>query len=259
MLERLYQLPNLLILAIAVGGLVGVAMLAPYLGAKVFRLKPNRARDEAAFDAFKAVMAMAGFVLAFSLVQVNSNLRTVELAVAHEGNLLSTVDRTLLRFGSPEAANARPLLASFGSSLVSDEWPAMTHGERSMITEERYTALSRTARAIEPTSQRQQTMFAELLKALDDLSDGREALISDSEMRLPDFFWTMTGGFLALGLLLAVVSDANLTRAAALGANAAGIALLLAFVVIVDQPFKGQTSVTPADIQKAIQINSRRI
>ena len=258
MIHVLYALPDVAILLLVVGLVVGAAAIAPVVGRRIFRLSASETRDEAAFDAYKAILAMVGFVLAFSLVQVDGNLRGVEELVGHEANLLGTVDRVLLRMEVPGAAEARPILAAYGQSLIHDEWPRLTHGQRSEITDARYTELSRTVRHLEPVGLRQETMYAELLRAVDDLSDKREDLIHDSELSLPGFFWVVTGSFLAVALVLGGLTNPTWTRVAGLGGTAAGVALLLAFVIIVDHPFRGETSVSSADIASALALNARR-
>jgi hypothetical protein len=258
LLEFLHDLPDLAVLPLIVALVVAGAMAAPFIGRRILRLRPNAARDEAAFDAYKAIMAMVGVVLAFSLVQVNANLRSAETIVGREASAFALVDRTLLRFGGPGAAQVRPLLAAYGQSRIHDEWPDLARAGRNAETEARYTALSRAGRAIEPGDPRQQAMYAELLKGLDDLAESRDLVLQDAETELPLFFWIVTDGFLALAFALALLADNTLGRAVGLGAAAAGVALLLAFVIIVDQPYRGETSVSPSPIMKALVLNSRR-
>jgi hypothetical protein len=258
-LDYLHQLPDIVILPTVVTVVVACAMAAPFLGRTLLRLTPSKTRDEAAFDGYKVIMAMVGVVLAFSLVQVNGNLRSVETMVAREASAFASVDRTLLRFGSPAAEATRPLLEAYGQSRIREEWPGLARAERHQGTDERYNTLSRVARAIEPASGRQQAMYAELLKGLDDLAEARELVLQDAELELPLFFWIVTGGFMLLAMILGLMTEAKLSRAVGLGGTAAGVGLLLAFVMIVDQPFKGETSVTPAQIQKTLNLNARRV
>jgi hypothetical protein len=258
MLARLHDLPDLVILLGVVVCVVAAAMLAPFAGAIARGRATSNDRDTAAFDAYKAVMAMAGVVLAFSLVQANANLREAETMVARETAAFAQVDRALLRFGGPDMAAIRALLAAYGESRVRIEWPSLASVGRDAGTDDRYTALSRAARAIEPASMRQQALYADLLRGLDDLSEDRELLIQDAKTELPVFFWIVSCGFLALGLVLALLTDATLNRAVSLGGVAAGVGLLMAFVMIVDQPFRGETSVSPAPIQTMLDLNSRR-
>ena len=258
MLTFLHSLPDLVILPLVVTVIVAVAMLAPLIGRRIMRIPDNARRDEVVFDAYKAIMAMVGVVLAFSLVQVNGNLRSAETLIGREASAFAAVDRILLRFGNQTALDARPLLAAYGQSRVNEEWPGLARAERNPGTDERYTTMSQAARALEPSPGRQQAMFAELLKGLDDLAEARELVLQDAQTELPVFFWIVTYGFLVLAFALALLAEPTLSRTVGLGATAAGVALLLAFVIIVDQPYKGETSVSPSPIQKTLVLNSRR-
>ena len=68
-----------------------------------------------------------------------------------------------------------------------------------------------------------------------------------------------TCGLLILGLVLAGLTASSLSRTVGVGAPAAGVALLLAFVIIVDLPFEGETSIGPAAIKKTLMIDAHRI
>ena len=258
MLDLLHTLPDIVILPLVVAVIVAIAMLAPLFGRRVLRIPLSADRDDVVFDAYKAIMAMVGVVLAFSLVQVNGNLRSAETLIGREASAFAAVDRILLRFGSQPALDARPLLAAYGQNRVNEEWPGLARAERNPSTDERYTTMSQAARALEPSPGRQQAMYAELLKNLDDLAETRELVLQDAQTELPLFFWIVTYGFLILAFALALLAEPTLGRTVGLGATAAGVALLLAFVIIVDQPYKGETSVSAAPIQKTLVLNARR-
>lgn len=258
-LHWLHQLPDLAILAVVVVTITGVTMLAPHIGRHVMRVPKNQERDDAALDGYKAVMSMVGVVLAFSLVQANGNLHAIETMVGKEAAAFSAADRVMLRIGKPEIVSLRPLLEAYGASLIKDEWPVMAaKGERSPAADAAYTNLSKAIRAIGPDDARQGAMYAELLRHLDDLADVREEILTQSDLALPSFFWVTTVALLALGVLLAFLTDSSLSRTVGVGAPAAAVALLLGFVVIVDQPFEGDTSVKADAIQRALVINAHR-
>ena len=255
----MHQLPDLGILVITLLAITGAAMLAPHIGRHVLRFPNNDQRDDAAFDGYKSLMGMIGVVLAFSLVQATNNLRQVEDTVSKEASAIATVDRIMLRSGNSELIALRPLLAKYGESLVNDEWPLLAHGERSDATSQAYTNLSKAVRAISPEDARQQVVYAELLKTLDDVFDLREEVLADSAIGLPQFFWITALGLLILGFVLAGLTASNLSRTVGVGAPAAGVALLLAFVIIIDLPFEGESSVGPDAIKQSLTINARRI
>ena len=255
----LYHLSDRSVLAGVLGVVIACALLAPYAGRFLMRSPMTDARDAAAFDAFKVVMGMAGALLAFSLVQAVGNRRATEGLVGREAAAFATVDRALLRFGSADAVAMRPLVAEYGRARIDLEWPGLTEGERDTATDDRYNALSRTARSLQPADGRQQSTYAELLRSLDDLAEMRELTLQNGDVDLPDLFWLAAFGQLALALALAGLTRPAPARLAAIGAMAAALGLVLSLLVIVDHPFGGETGVTPAPISKVLAVNARRV
>jgi hypothetical protein len=258
-LTALHELPDLAILGVVVISVAGLSALAPIFARRVLRVTPDADREDAAFEGYKAIMSMIGVVLAFSLVQANSSLQNIQALVGKEATAFASVDRVLTRSGQPELAAIRPLLADFGTKVVQLEWPLLAGGERSPDADEAYTKLSRGVRASSPADQRQATMYAELIRQMDDLAELREEVIEASDIALPDFFWITTGALLLLALSLAGMTSDSLKQRVGVAAPAAAIALLLVFVIIIDRPFEGETSVSSAPIAKALQRNSHRV
>jgi hypothetical protein len=251
-------MPDLAILAWVVVVLTGVAMLAPQFGRRALRWGEDRVREDAAFDGYKAVASMIGVVLAFSLVQANGVLRSLDDVVAKEAATISTTDRVLQRIGQPQLGDLRPALAAYGQSIVNDEWPRLALGQRNPATDDAFAVVSKAIRSATPTDSRQQAMYNELLRNLDNLADLREQIVAATDEGLPHFFWITVLGLMVVCGGLAAVSGAGLSRAVGLGGPATAIALLLAFVIIVDKPFEGETSVKPTAIVKMLVLMSHR-
>lgn len=258
LLSALHRLPDAAILGLIVVTVGSLAMAAPHVGRRVLRLRPDEARNAVAVDGYKAVLAMTGGVLAFALVQANANLHAIEALVAREGAALSATDRALLRSGDPRLIALRPALAAYGRSIVDDEWPTLAGEDRSDATDDAYARLSREARTASPPDPRQQAALAELFRTLDDLADLREQRIAASDDELPSFFWVTSGGLLLVALGLGTMASDSLASSVTLGAAAVAVALVLSFVIIVDQPFEGETSVSPKEIVKALALNENR-
>ena len=259
LLSELHLLPNLGILVIVVIVLSTLAMAAPHIGRRVLRIRKGGSWAPAALDAFKALMTMTGVVLAFALVQANGNLHAIQGIVAKEAAAMAATDRALLRSGNPALVTLRPALAAYGQSIVDDEWPLLAEEDRSTDTDQAYNSLSRQARAVTPADARQQAIFAELLKNLDDMADLREQRLAESESELPNFFWITTSGLMAVAFGLGLIAEASLATTVSLGATTAAVALVMSFVIIVDLPFEGETSVKPKEIVKVLDLNARRI
>src|SRR5215469_3412659 len=130
-LHWLHKLSDPEILGLVLPTMTFAMMAAPQLGKRLLRLPDRKERDEAVFSAFNAVVSMLGVVLAFSLVQANATLRTLEGKVMKEAAAFEALDRALLRIGKPGFAELRPSLAAYGQSIIADEWPKLSAGERS--------------------------------------------------------------------------------------------------------------------------------
>jgi hypothetical protein len=258
LLNALHRLPDLAILVIVVVLISALSVLAPMIGHRILGFREDEERQDAALDGYKAIMGMIGVVLAFSLVQANGNLQAVQSLVGKEATALAAVDRVLLRSGQPDLIALRPALADFGTKVVQSEWPLLATANRSPDADAAYTKLSRGVRAVSPTDQRQQAMYGELLKQMDDLSELREQVIEASDISLPNFFWITAAGLLFVALALASATADNIKQRVAVAATAAAVALLLTFVIIIDRPFEGETSVSAGPISKALQRNSHR-
>jgi hypothetical protein len=260
-LHWLHKLSDPAILALVLTTMTLAMMAAPRLGQTLLRLSDRKERDEAVFSAFSAVVSMLGVVLALSLVQANNTLREFQGKVTKEAAAFEVLDRALLRFGKPGFAELRPRLAAFGQSIVANEWSRLAGGERSAVTDELFNALSKGIHDLSPDDARQQTVYAQLVKTLDELADLREELLAGADPEtsgLPAFFWFTILGLIAVAFCLATFTTPSLGRTVAVGASASAIALLLAFVIIVDVPFEGDTSVSSRPLQKALLVNAER-
>ena len=258
-LHWIHQFPDVVDLAVTFTVLAAAAAAAPFVGARLLRNHKHESWDEAAYDGFKAVMATTSIVLALSLVQANANLQAVEAKVAKEGAALLTADRALQRMGRADAAALRIDLDDFAHKQATLEWPLLAEDQRSPEVDDAFTKVSRGARAIDPDGKRQEAMFTELLKSIDDLSDARESILAEETLELPPLFWITTLSLLAIALALAGLTRASQPRIVSLAATSGAVALLLAFVAVVDQPFSGQTSVSPQGILTAADLNKHRL
>lgn len=257
----LYSLPDVGIALLF--GMVGACLLAgmPFLREKLLRIQVSADHSQAAQNALAVVIGFTGAVLAFSLVQAHTNLRNLEAQVGTEGHNLAQLDRLLVRYGDPElflstsyATDAiRVSLREYANSIVRDEWPELSKGRPSERTRDLFRPISRGILAIEPPPGRQSLIYAEMLKKADEIAADRKArVVAATKLELPAIFWETIIALLVTLLLLAAFSEATVGRAIALGALGFALALLVALVFIYDEPFKGQSSVSPEPIVTVI-------
>ena len=249
----LYSLPDVGIALLF--GTVGAGLLAgaPFLREKLLRIQVPSDVSEDSLSAFGLVFGVMGLVLAFSLVQANTNLRNLETQVGTEAHNLAQMDRLLVRYGDPRNDAIRISLRDYANSIVTDEWPQLRQGRASDRTAVLFAPISRAILAIDPAPGRQSLIFAEMLKKADEIAaDRKSRLVAATDIELPWIFWNTIIALLLILFLLATFSKATLGRAVAFAGQGLGLALLMALVFILDEPFKGETSVSPRPIVKAI-------
>jgi hypothetical protein len=258
MISWLRTLPDALVFLAIVGPIL-VLTLGACLVPGRFRREPSESNSEG-FDAFLAVASAAAVLLAFSLVQVDTATRAIDDAVSKEAAAINSADRVLIRYGSTDLMAVRPMLLDYGRKIVEDEWPRLSHGDRSASADEAYTAISKKVRATEPTTPRQQAMYGEMLRYLDDMADLREQRINGASNGLPGLFWIATGLMVLIMILLAVRLEPRADRLWTTGAIAGAIGVLLSMIVVIDAPYHGDASAVTADaIWRAMDQMTKRI
>ena len=256
--DLLHVLPNFGIMVVVVGTLLFAVMLGPIITHRIFGLSASDKRSSGALDAFKAIAAWAALVTVFSLVQAQGNLRMTDADISKEASAFNNMDRVLLRSGDPIFVNLRPALQAYGRAVIDKEWPLLAHGGRAAEANDAFAALSRTGYAFQPSNSREEAMFGQFVRALNDLSDLREARLGNSELSLPSLFWaTLTMVMLLLVLLASLVTPAP-ERTMQLRGMIAALGILLSLVVIVDLPFSGETAASPAPIERMLAYSLTR-
>jgi hypothetical protein len=250
----LYKLPNSFIVLLF--GVIGAALFLGvlFLRVKLWRIQVQSDDAKAAHDALTVVIGFVGLILAFSLVQEQSNVRNLEQQVGTEANNLDQLDRLIVRFGTPGDETLRISLREYANSIVKDEWLDLRKGRGSGRTTRQFRELSQDIYAIDPTPGRQSLIYGEMLKKVDELTLARESrLVAAANIRLAPIFWETILFLLLILLVLVSFSEVTFSRGGALALACQGFAvtLLVALVFIFDRPFKRGT-LSPKPIIKAI-------
>ena len=202
------------------------------------------------------ITGFTGALLAFSLVQAQGNLRSVEKMVATEAMQLRQMDRVLASYGDERVVVIRDAVRAYAQSVVSDEWPKLSEGSNSPVTAQLFRTLSQKILAIEPVPGRQAIIYGDLVKMADQLAESRQDRLSATDLALPSIYWEMIGCLMVL--LITFSAFVAPRRAISLGGLGAGLALLITLVFIFDQPFLGDVSVTPDPIVRALLVMGDR-
>ncbi len=248
MLSWLDNLPDMGLVGLSIV-LAVVLVLLTGLVARRMGLDSPRAR--AALEAYKIIVTFSAILLSFSLVQAQATMRAVEAAVSREAGVMNQLDRVLQRYDTPATTRIRPLLRDYIRSVAHDEWPALQGGTGSPATAQRLATLTQALQQSEGGVPTKPTLYAEMLRQADSLSDLRQDRIDISGAGLPPSLWQATGVLCLLLLVLSALINVP-GRFIAIGGHASAIAVLASLVFAVDLPFRGQTSVSPAPIARVL-------
>lgn len=251
-LDFLHRLPDWLVYLAVIPSITGVAVLMPFVGRHALRVRPSADRAQGALEAYKAIVASLAFLLAFTLVQAQGTLRSLERVATQEAAALNTIDRSLLRYDAQTFTTLRGSLHELTRLLVSDEWPNLSEGRRSARAEALVDGLSRRLRTTEAGTSRQQSLLTELIGKLDEFTDRREELISEASTHLPALFWNTVLLLLAVLILLALFITPTGERVLTVGGITAASSLVLCLLIITDAPFSGGATVSPAPLERAL-------
>ena len=253
MIDWLYNLSEATILFVTIGLIVGLMAALPFAVRRIPWMKPSEVKTDFVLRTQATLFTMTSLVLTFTLVQADINYRQADSLVTNEASRIDQLDRLLTRYGDEDVAKARPLLRAYATSLVKDEWPVMMNDQRHENTAQAFAALSRRILAINPSTDRQNLVLAEMFKTLDTMADVRAQRLNIVTIRLPSLYWWVV--LLAVAMLLFVSSAIEQTsfRRTILCAQAAVVGGFLGFVFIMDQPFRGETAIQPDAISKSIE------
>lgn len=250
LLSILHRLPEWAVYLSLLLPITGCMVAMPYVGRYVLGVSGDDDRSKGAVEAHKAIVASLAFLLAFTLAQAQSVMRTDEGLVAQEAAALNTMDRSLLRYNSADFLELRKSLHELIRLIYVDEWPALAHAERSRQAEAIVDLLSRRLRTTEAGSPRQQSLLNELIAKLDEFTDKREELIQSADTFIAPFFWYTIWAIVGVLLVLALFVTPNRERILTMAGVTAAVTLVMGLVIIIDAPFAGGSQISSAPIRR---------
>jgi len=256
-IEHLQRLGNASTFLVVVGALVGLAILLPWLRQRA-GITLHKEMMDGASDAYKAVISAIIFVLAFAVYQVQGNYRNAELSVEKEADQLNSLDRALLRYGSAEATGLRPLVVEYGKLIVDKEWPLMQQYDRSNGADTSLEKLTAALRTLKADGSAQQAQLGGFQRMSDEISDLREARLSMTNKSLPSLYWATIAGLLLLLAVLVCFTSATWDKLLGQAGQICAVGLLLSLVIIIDGPFRGETSVPSDAIAHVVKVIQAR-
>lgn len=258
MIDFLYSLPDIAVLALAAATMAAAILILPSLVRRLPGLRTTPENSDFVLRMQATLFTMISLVLAFTLIETESNFRKVDGLISNEASQINRLDRLLLRYENPAAESVRKSLLTYAVSIVEDEWPAMLQGGGSDKTRQAFAPLSRGILGLEPDAGRQTRMYAEILRSFDTLAESRDTRVNIVSVSLPPIYWQVV--LFAVAMLLFVTSTMERSgfRAYVLAAQMSVLGAFIGFVFLMDQPFKGQGAVDSQPFVQTIALIKQR-
>ncbi|MGK7866584.1 hypothetical protein [Falsiroseomonas sp. E2-1-a20] len=241
-LKALYDLPDLLVYAVFMLGAAGLAA-AVCLGAwRLSSVTATKDQLDLAMRTSAAMVSALTLTLAFCAIQARSQTSEAGRVVAMEVAAISGLARLADRLGEP-GLRLRADITAYLHAVVHAEFPALAERGRDTATQHAAEALEHAAYAA--ATQAGDALGRDLIQQADGVDEARENRLMAAEAGLPEAFWLLILLLMALLVSTGPLYPPRRHVVAMLAMQAAGVGALIAFIFLMDQPFRGHLSVSP--------------
>ncbi|MEM5317561.1 hypothetical protein [Paraburkholderia sp. JHI869] len=252
MIDLVAQLPDFAIVATAA---ISTALVALAIAAIVRLMLKRSGREDlrgtVADVVHGSLLALIVFVLAHVLSDVRSNVDKAEDQTLREASFVSRLDRQLRTIGGANSDAAREALRRYVSSVTGDDWRALA-AARPELSPRTGAALNQLIEATERVAA-QVPVRAELLEtSLREIEDMRQLRLESATHTVPRIFWWVIWAVIAGAMAMNGRFALTPVTMAIIALHMAVIGMVVALIVILDEPYRGQSAVSPAPLEKAV-------
>ncbi|MGW0362726.1 bestrophin-like domain [Streptomyces sp. NPDC002990] len=234
---------------VIVGGTVAVSMAGSVLLRRRYPSLAEGEHNDMVGVTLGMFGAIYGIILAFVIVTLWTQLDSTQTTVATEATDIALIARDAAAFPPPVRADLDAALSGYVHAVVEDQWPRMRAGRPSYGATERHLRTAfETLQAYEPKTAREEVFYAEAVSHLNDVAAQRRSRLTMAEQELPPLLQVLAfGGALVLIPLTFLYGMRRLlVQLLFVASVAALIGFSLLLVLVLDRPFAGQLSVSPA-------------
>ncbi|MET7289894.1 DUF4239 domain-containing protein [Streptomyces sp. NPDC005573] len=193
--------------------------------------------------------AIYGIILAFVIVTLWTQMEDTQTIVATEATDAALITRDAVAFPAPVRARLDSAVGGYVHAVIEDQWPRMRAGHPSYgTTETHLQAAFQALQTYGPKDEREQVFYEQAVAHLDDVASQRRARITMARQELPVLLKALAFGGAAVLVPLTFLYGMRRLRVQLLFvasvAGLVGFSLLLVFVL--DRPFAGDLSISPA-------------
>jgi ABC-type Fe3+-siderophore transport system permease subunit len=213
--------------------------------------------DKLGEAAHTSMLGFSAFVLALLITNGLSTLSETDKAVRAEATTVYRLGQELDALG-PSASTAKQALASYAHNVGEDEWPRLATLPVSLSPlvqrnlDDLWMAVRSVQEKLAETAPSRSDYRADLSKYMSQIETSRSGRLSAATLNIPDDFWII---LLLFVLAASVLSGRETAKRFGIQINMmhmSAIGLAVGLVIVLDNPFRGETSIGPEIIEHAL-------
>jgi Protein of unknown function (DUF4239) len=249
----IYDIPNWEFFLLTLSAFASVSLAGLYLTRPLVRRLTNASDkyNDLTNYYFAAIGVLYGLTLGLIAVGTWENFNDVDTKVAKEANSLAALYRDVDGYPSGLRIEAENLLREYAKVVIGKEWPAHQQGEVLDLSETILEDFENKIMAFEPSTETEKIAHAEVIQSLGELDGNRALRIQSVHVALPGVLWAVVlfGAVVNTGITYLFWIDNFRVHAVLVVAFSAALAMLIFLTAAMDNPFRGQFSVSPDAFQ----------
>lgn len=205
---------------------------------------------------FTIIGTVYAIILAFMLASVWTRFDQARSQAEQEAATLVNIYR--LSDGLPEANRTllQKAVRDYAENVIHQEWPRMRNAQDSPEINDLHHQLWRLTQAIDPKTNRDTNIHAQMLQQLTTLATLRRLRLLTSDGGLPDILWfvLIAGAALLVGMTALFGEETYAHHSFKAVLLTTTLVLILYATWEIDGPFSGNITVTPKAFEEAVKV-----
>lgn len=253
MIAWLESIPTFWAGVAVVGGFVASTLFVGYLAAVFTSQEIRLAHNDRAGFILAVIGVIYAVLLAFIAIGVWERFQEAEARTYNEAGALATVYRDAGSFSN--AQELRTTLEGYVHSVIEQEWPRMTRGARSPVSDALLEEVDRDVRALPANSRRLQNIQAQMLAAMDTALMDRQTRLTIDFNGINGILWAVliVGAYLTVAFTYFFGFERTIMQQLMIGALSLMIGLVMFLVIALDFPYRGSIAVEPEAFRSLLE------
>jgi len=203
---------------------------------------------------FAGIGVFYGLALGLIAVGTWENYSQVDSVVANEAAAVAALYRDFDGYNDSFRKQLEEGLRRYTRTVINEEWPAHKRGEASEVGDASLDWLENAIMSFEPRTESQKIAHAEVLRSLDEVQDQRRLRLQAVSTGLPAALWfvVIIGAILNIAITYLFWVENRILHICLIAILAIFIGLLVFLTAAMDNPFRGEFSVSPDAFQTVL-------